>query len=208
MDTSTCSDHCRFRKEGRRPAPQQGPTRLSLSLQMAPSRTARYSIGHTSSLDQARNLCTRSRCVRLPTSSSSDARSVGSVPPEVLHIRPPRRRSVASWEGRSQAIGLPARPTLCHQAVPHKPSVRSPADGPSAPTHLTSLTTRGLDTFLRTLVEDVARTPRTAASMPRTRNLCKLVEPPAALCPCKSEQAHSTPVPRTASPLLSSPYCQ
>ena len=39
----------------------------------------------------------------------------------------------------------------CHQAA------RSPSDGPSAPTHLTSLTTRGLGTFLGTLLEDVAR---------------------------------------------------
>ena len=35
-----------------------------------------------------------------------------------------------------------------------------------------------------------------------------LVGPPAAPCPCKSEQAHSTPVPRTVSPLSSSLCCQ
>ena len=40
-------------------------------------------------------------------SSPNDARSVGSVLPDVLHIRPARRHSATSWEGRSQAIGLP-----------------------------------------------------------------------------------------------------
>ena len=67
----------------------------------------------------------------------------------------------------------------------------------TAPTHLTSLATRGLGTFLGTLLEDVARTLCIAASMRLTRNLWELVGPPAAPCSFRSEQAHSTPVPRT-----------
>ena len=85
-------------------------------------------------------------------------------------------------------VFLAAGPTPCHPAVLRKPSVLSPADGPSAPTHLTSLATRGLGTFLGTLLEDVARTLCEAASSPRTRNLWELVGPPAAPCPAGQDK--------------------
>ena len=102
IDTRTWSDHCRFRGKGRHAAPQRGSTRLSLFLQIAPSgltqdllprrHTARFRVGHTSSPDQARNLCTRSRCVRIPTSRSA---SSVSLTRDVLHIRLALRHSVA-----------------------------------------------------------------------------------------------------------------
>ena len=62
---------------------------------------------------------------------------------DVSHIRPARRHLASGPLGF-----LTAGPTPCHPAVPRKPSARSPADEPSAPTHVTSSATRGLCAFL------------------------------------------------------------
>ena len=55
-----------------------------------------------------------------------------------------------------------------------EPSANSPVDCPSAPTQLILSTTRGHGAFFGTTLKDVARTPRTAASILQTRNLWEL----------------------------------
>ena len=57
-------------------------------------------------------------------------------------------QSLLGREDPRPLVFLAAGPTLCLPAVLRKPSVRSSADGPSAPTHLTSLASRGLGAFL------------------------------------------------------------
>ena len=120
----------------------------------------------------------------------------------------PPRLVVLFFTERCQVCGIRASRRLthpsCSEALNHFLGGEIPGHGPFwlQDRHFVtqlflSLATRGLGAFLGTLLEDVARTVGVAASMPRTRNLWELVGPPAAPCPCKSEQAHSTPVPRT-----------
>ena len=125
MDTSTCSDHCRFRGEGRSRSVAQHA--CPLFLQIAPSSLS-STAAHCPILYRSHflsrpggeslrsfSLCSGSHQLKCffsftdPSSSSSpsDARPAGSVLSDALHTCPARRHSVTSWWERSQAISLP-----------------------------------------------------------------------------------------------------